>query len=427
MKKRLLLCAFACHPQGISGLGAGEDILGWNVARQAARFHEVWALTHASNREALEDARHLLELENRLHFVYVRLPAALEWMVRNHKGPLQIYSWCWQWAAYRAAKRLHREQPFDLFHHVTFANDWLASPTGAFLPVPYLRGPGGGAHRMPGKLLRSRRWTSRLWERVRSMGQWCYRHDPVYRKGQSRARALLVCNEDAVQAVPAKWRPYVQLFPVNGIAPEDAVELGAPMERPRAERKQFIVVSAGHFISLKCFDLGLRAFALFAREHPDAVLELVGDGPERERLIRLAQDLGVIKQVRFPGWSSRTQLLHRIAQADAFLFPSARDGGGAVVVEAMATGTPVVCLDIGGPGYHVQDAWGIKVIPGDPDQVIRDMARALRRLHDDPALRTAMGNAGKRRVQDVYLWDRLGDELNRIYEEASRVSGVEHQ
>ncbi len=422
---RVLLCAFACHPEGTSGLGAGEDILGWNIARQAARFHDTWVLTHANNRDALEDACRVLDLRKRLHFEYVRLPAVLEWMARHHKGPLQIYSWFWQWAAYRAARRLHRENGFDLFHHVTFANDWLASPTGAFLPVPYVRGPGGGAHRMPKGLLRSRRWLSRIWERVRSVGQWIYRHDPVYMKGQRKARALLLCNHDAVAAVPRHVRDKTHLFPVNGIAPEEAIEMGAPVKRPAAERKRFIIVSAGHFISLKCFDLGIRAFVAFAREHPHAILELVGDGPERARLVRLVRDLGMTDQVRFPGWSSRTELLHRIAQADVFLFPSARDGGGAVVVEAMATGTPVVCLDIGGPGYHVQDIWGVKIDPGGTEQVIRDMARALHRLHDDPELRTAMGSAGKQRVQDVYLWDRLGEELNKIYKEACRVSGVE--
>ncbi len=413
---KILLCAFACHPQGNSGLGAGEDILGWNIARQACRFHETWVLTHAGNRNALEDACHILDLKDRLHFEYVRVPG-MEWMARNHKGPLQLYSWFWQWTAYRAARRLHAQHHFALFHHVTFANDWLASPTGAFLPVPYVRGPGGGSHRMPKGLLRSRRFLSRFWERVRSVGQGLYKLDPIYRRGQRRARAILLCNHDAVQAVPAAWRNKVRLFPVNGIAPEDAVELTAPTTRSTAERNRFLVVSAGHFISLKCFDLGIRAFALFAKEYPHAVLEVVGDGPERERLVRLAQHLGIIEQVRFPGWSSRTELLHRIAQADCFLFPSARDGGGAVIVEAMATGTPVICLDIGGPGYHVQDAWGIKIAPGEPAQVIRDMAHALERLHNGSALRTHMGSAGKQRVQDVYLWERLGEELNRIYEE----------
>ncbi len=268
---------------------------------------------------------------------------------------------------------------------------------------------------MPKRLLRSRRWTSRLWEHVRSVGQRLYKLDPIYRRGQRRARAILLCNHDAVQAVPSVWRDKARLFPVNGIAPEEAAELAAPVSRPTADRNRFIVVSAGHFISLKCFDLGIRAFFAFAREQPEAVLELVGDGPERERLIGLAQDLGISGQVRFPGWSSRKELIRRMAQADVFLFPSARDGGGAVVVEAMAAGIPVVCLDAGGPGYHVQDDWGIKIAPGEPDQVIRDMARALRRLHDDPELRAAMGSAGKQRVQDVYLWDRLGEMLNRLY------------
>ncbi len=421
---KILLCAFACDPNGASGLGAGEDVLGWNIARQTARFHQTWVLTHAGNRGTLEQARQDSGLEDRLHFEYVRLPGLFEIMARNHKGPLQVYSWFWQWAAWRAARRLHQQHDFALFHHVTYANDWLASPTGALLPVPYIRGPGGGAHRMPGALLRSRPFRVRVWERMRSLGQWIYRHDPIYVRGRRRARAILLCHPDAVRAVPAPLRNKVQLFPVNGIAPEEAEQLAEASARPEHDREGFRVISAGSFIPLKCFDLGLRAFADFVKSRPDARLELVGDGPERERLIGLAGDLGITHQICFPGWLSRKELIPRMAQADVFLFPSARDGGAAVVVEAMAAGTPVVCLDTGGPGFHVHDDWGIKIAPASPDRVILDMSDALHRLYDDPKLRTRMGTAGKKRVQEVYLWDRLGERLNGIHEDACRVSSV---
>lgn len=82
-----------------------------------------------------------------------------------------------------------------------------------------------------------------------------------------------------------------------------------------------------------------------------------------------------------------------------------------------------MCLDTGGPGYHIQDAWGIKIAPGTAEQVVEDMARALQRLRDDPELRARMGAAGRQRVQDAYLWDRLGERLHAIYRRASDRSG----
>src|SRR5260370_28570115 len=73
--------------------------------------------------------------------------------LRGIQGGIQIYAYVWQVKAYFVARRLHRRFPFDIFHHITYANDWMASFIGALLPVPYVRGPGGGAHRTPRELL----------------------------------------------------------------------------------------------------------------------------------------------------------------------------------------------------------------------------------------------------------------------------------
>jgi glycosyltransferase involved in cell wall biosynthesis len=114
---------------------------------------------------------------------------------------------------------------------------------------------------------------------------------------------------------------------------------------------------------------------------------------------------------------SRDELMRRFRSCDVLLFPSFRDGGGAVVVEAMACAKPVICIDTGGPAFHVQDRWGIKVPPGDPAAVVDGLAAALVRLAGDRALRERMGRAGRERVLSYYLWDKLGDRLAEIYGE----------
>ncbi len=76
---------------------------------------------------------------------------------------------------------------------------------------------------------------------------------------------------------------------------------------------------------------------------------------------------------------------------DVFLFPSLRDGGGLVVVEAMAAGKPVICVDLGGPRMHVTEDCGVKVAPLSPEQVVGDLAAALERLCRDKELRLQMG------------------------------------
>ena len=120
--------------------------------------------------------------------------------------------------------------------------------------------------------------------------------------------------------------------------------------------------------------------------------------------------------VQFQSWMPREDLLKEMALSDVFIFPGLRDGGGAVAVEAMAMGTPVVCLDISGPGMHVNHETGFKIRPSNPSSAIVDMAQALERLYMDEDLRYKMGLNAKKHAVDQYHWDRTGERLKTIYE-----------
>jgi glycosyltransferase involved in cell wall biosynthesis len=168
----------------------------------------------------------------------------------------------------------------------------------------------------------------------------------------------------------------------------------------------------------KNFAAAIRAFAAFHSRHPRSVFEIVGEGEEAKRLHDLAAELRVSAAVRFTGWLPQKDLMEKMRASDVFLYPSLREGGGAVVVEAMACGLPVICLDHAGPGFHIHPEWGIKIAPRDPAGIVKHMDAALETLHENPAVRTAMGSAARRRAEDFYVWDRLGEKLQEIYQQA---------
>jgi len=416
-KLRILASAFACHPGAGKDptLGGGEGTLGWNLVGQLSRFHEVWVLSAAQNRAGIEAAL-ARESVPHLHFHYLDLPRVF-WPLRRYQGGIQLYAYLWQVMACFAARRLHRRLRFDAFHHITYANDWMASFIGAFLPVPYIRGPGGGAHRTPAGFLREYSLGSRIWEYTRALGQWLFRHDPFFVLGQRRARALLVCGHEALEAIPRKWRTKAHLFPVNGISRSDlalSASAGAP-------NRSFRVLTAGKLLNIKGFALAIRAFKAFLERCAnlpgisEARFTVIGDGPERANLKALVRRLGLERHVEFAAWMQREQLLATMASYDVFLFLSLRDGGGAVVVEAMAAGLPVVCLDHAGPGLHVTEDCGIKIAPHSPEQTVLDVAEALTRLYSDAKLRSRLGRAARERAAQVYDWDWLGERLREIY------------
>jgi len=408
---KVLVCAYAClrDPDRRFGSG-GEAVLGWNIVKQLARFHRVFVLASSEVRETVEEVLKKNPIPN-LKFYYINLHRWLH-PLSQFSGGVQLYSYLWQLKAYFVARNLHQQFHFDVFHHVTYANDWMASFIGALLPVPYIRGPGGGAHRTPKGFLREYSLRGRLWEQLRALGQWLFRHDPFFVLGQRRSRAILVCNREALEAIPKRWRHKAHLFPVNGISARDLTLLTSV----RTPGDRFRVLSAGKLIRLKGFTLAIKAFKIFVESHPEAELEIIGEGPDRPYLEALVRQLPA--QVLLPNWMPREELLTKMGLCDVFLFPSLRDGGGAVVIEAMAASKPVICLDVGGPGLHITEQCGIKVAPLSPEQAVKNLARALGCLCQDRKLCLRMGRAARERAEQLYHWDRLGQRLLEIYQEA---------
>jgi glycosyltransferase involved in cell wall biosynthesis len=385
--------------------------MAWKIIRSLSHMHQLWVLTAVQNRPAIESALRKEPLPN-VTFEYVGLPRVFAPLLRA-QGSLQLYAYLWQWKAYLAAKALHQRFRFDLFHHLTYENDWMASIIGALLPVPYLRGPCGGAHRIPSAFLKEFSLGERLAEWRRECGQWLFRHDPFFILSHSRAKAIIVCNHEAWHAIPRRWKHKSQLMTVNGVAREFLLKSPAPGRR----NNRFQVLSAGRLIRLKAFDLAIRGFKLFSTKVPDAEFAIVGDGPDLLRLQALVSRLGLQAQVRFEKWMPREGLLAKMRSCDVFLFTSLRDGGGLVVVEAMASGKPIICLDLAGPGFHVTPECGFKIPACSPNETIELMAQALERLYRGRELRGKMGQAARTRAEQVYTWDHLGDRLLKIYEE----------
>jgi len=181
---------------------------------------------------------------------------------------------------------------------------------------------------------------------------------------------------------------------------------------------RFQVLSAGSLITVKGFGLAIKAFKEFVDKYPDAMLRIIGSGPEESRLRALIGRLQLDDKVHLVGAMSRDELMSEMASCDAFLFPSLRDGGGTVVIEAMSVGKPVVCLDTGGPGMHITDECGIKVAPSDRQATIHGLSLALERLFLEEQLRFDLGQAARVRAECLYHWDRLGERLMEIYDHA---------
>jgi glycosyltransferase involved in cell wall biosynthesis len=156
------------------------------------------------------------------------------------------------------------------------------------------------------------------------------------------------------------------------------------------------------------------------REHGvDAVLCMVGDGPDRAALEQRARELGVIRDTLFLGYQEDVAPFY--AAFDALVLPSSNEGTPVSVIEAMAAGRPVVATRVGGVPDVVRDGEdGFLVETGETDA----LAERLERLARDPALRDRMGVHGRERVLPRYAVDRLVDDVDRLYRSLLSEAGV---
>lgn len=197
--------------------------------------------------------------------------------------------------------------------------------------------------------------------------------------------------------------------------------------RPRCEARTAVdvpldvplVLYAGNLkVSKGCADL-LQAFALLLPVRPGARLALVGDGPDRQALQRLASRLGIDHAVRFVGAVPHAQLPAWMNAADLLCLPSHNEGVPNVILEAMACGTPVVATRVGGIPEVLPAEAGMMVGAHDPER----LAVALDAVLARPAPRAAIAmHAASFRWDDNV--DRLESILQRAVDHAAVASRV---
>ena len=194
-------------------------------------------------------------------------------------------------------------------------------------------------------------------------------------------------------------------------------ELAPPEPTARARNAERSILFVGRLIERKGVAHLIRALGAVRRTVP-ARLMVVGDGPERATLERLAAASGVAAYVDFRGRVSDDELRRAYAGADAFVLPSVLDqrqdteGLGVVLLEAMNYGVPVVASNIGGITDIVQhERTGLLVPPGDE----RALAEALTQLLGNPELSRSLGEGGARLLRDTFSWDRIVERWEQVY------------
>ena len=174
-----------------------------------------------------------------------------------------------------------------------------------------------------------------------------------------------------------------------------------------------MLLGLGRLVPQKGYDVALRAFASVRERHPDAVLVIAGEGPERTELERLGQELGLGESVRFPGRAG--DVAAWLQRAEVLVHPARWEGFGLVLLEAMLASLPVVATRVSAIPEIVVDGETGLLVPAN-DSVA--LAAALGHVLDDPALARQLAEAGLARARRDFSVERMATATAEVYRRA---------
>jgi glycosyltransferase involved in cell wall biosynthesis len=378
-----------------------------------SRQIEAWLVTHARNQSELQalfpaDCDYMrfvydTWLHKLLWFLEQRLPRRLGEVTMGLLSHLHTQS-----IQRRIICHLVSEHHIDVVHEPIPLSPKY--PSLMFdVDAPVIIGPLNGDMEFP-PAFRSRQsfLVTQTVALGRQLSNWFNRLIP----GKLKAHTLLVANERTQRALPSGIQGKVIELVDNGVN----LSVWQPTPVTAKEPSPTVrFVYLGRLVDWKAVDLLLEAFQPVAAQ-TDAILEIIGDGKLRQELEALSHRLGLSERVIFTGWLSQPECALKLQQADALVLPSLLECGGAVVLEAMAIGLPVIATNWGGPSDYLDATCGILVEPTSKAGFVGGLTDAMLKLESSPDLRLSMGRAGQERIRKYFDWERKVDQILEIYQ-----------
>ena len=398
---KLLISAYACAPNRGSEHGSA-----WNWTSEAARLGEdVTVLVSPAHRDAILAATERDPALQRIRWLF---PEVAFWPLQQGKEPVweRTYNLLWQREALRVARALHREQPFDLVHHLTWGGVRAPTFLGTLGP-PLIIGPVGGGETSPASLRDRMPLRGRVLESVRDLSNATIELNPIVRQGLRKAGVIFARTADTKNLLSPRLRAKTYVQMELGVMP---TQIGAPRPVRQAPRK---LLYAGRLLYWKGVHIAVEAMAQLVANMPDAQLTIVGNGPEEARLKTEIAQRGLGANITFVSWMPQEQFLRLYDTHDLFVFPSLHDSTGWVVLESFCKGLPVACLNLGGPKDIVTPQSGIVVDTAglDTSGVATRLAEELRTLLTDPERLAALSVGAVARAGEFLL----RDQVQRLY------------
>lgn len=398
---KVLLSAYGCEPDQGS-----EPGVGWRWANGLADRVDLTVLTRRGNREVIERAREQAPADDpirEVEFRYYDLPKWVLFLKKRGILPIMPYYILWQLAVY--CKFRWRVEEFDIVHHLTFCS-LLCPGFWSGIKPGFVIGPVGAPlvneHYIP--LFGRSAWL----QRVRGMVIRNFDRLPWLKRVYAEAGVIVPANSDTKTLIEGCGFDCADVILDTG-----APEVEVSPRSPGAEGVR--IMYGGALFRRKGLELSLKALAGVGDGAVDWRFNVVGDGPDRERLEGMVKELGIAERVNFMGRKTQEETWAEMGRSDFFLFTSVRDTSAGVNLEAMACGLPIVCLGHQGVADIVTDDCAIRVSPGTIEESVDGLAEAITRMATEDELRESMGRQAVERANKAFAWEEKFEQMTAHY------------
>mgnify|MGYP000347897797 FL=1 len=405
----VLIISEAANPEWVS-----VPLVGWSLAKAIAEKCDAHIVTQIRNREAFLRAGMVEGVDFTAidSEAFARPMWAIGEKLRMGEGKgwttLQLinalsypYFERLVWKTFGAAIAAGE---YDIVHRVTPLSPTISSPIArkcAKAGVPFVLGPLNGGVPWPKgfdtERRREREWLSYL--------RSAYKALPGRKSTLKHADVILAGSQHTASEISAKFQDKCIYMPENAIDPSRFSDLATPPQDGPL-RACFL----GRMVPYKGPDMLLEA-AEPLLQSGDLEIEMVGDGPMFEPL-----KARFTKGVTWRGWMAHEEVQDVLKNCHLLSFPSIREFGGGVVLEAMALGVPPLIVDYAGPGELVKPEWGMKVPLGSRDEIIEHFRQKLEHLSSDRSALDSMSIAGAARIASHFTWERKAEQVLQVYE-----------
>ena len=413
-KIKVLLLIEQCNPAWQS-----VPLEGYKYFQAISKLVDVTLVTHDRNKEYLkfDNAEVVCIEEMHLLKAYYSL---VETLVYKHKVNWPLYNSLtypiyaeFNHKVYHKFKSKIINEDYDIVHAITpMIPRYPYKIVKACHSTPFLLGPVNGGISFPPGFREKAREEFAYLNFLRAIGRFLI---PGYRETYKKADRILAGSTYTLNLLRGLFNlpdSRISLFFENGI---DTSFISTQKQPKRNSKIHLLFV--GRLVPYKCADIVIKSLSRLNQTIQNKIeLTIVGDGSEKALLEKLVHKLDLDEIVNFIGWVSQSKTLDYYRQADIFCFPSIREFGGAVVLEAMANGLPCIVANYGGIGEYVTEETGFKIEPISPGHLTQELTQKIQILVEDEQLRESMSVKSIERARQ-FTWESKAIQLVKIYEQ----------